>query len=180
MNGRTSHRVLVFVDSIDLVAVETLRYARGLTADRLLAVHFVLDEARAVRLQVRWQRFGAGTELRMVDCDDRRLGRAAQRFVVQVRKDYPNSAVTVLLPRRMYSPLAGRLLHDRTADALAGLLSGIPGVSAQILVCDVKSQVARTLQSAGREVPAAQAEFAGKLQASASRPERSPAPAELR
>ena len=41
------HRVLVFVDSVDLAEVEAMRYAKGLHADNLTAVHFVLDEARA-------------------------------------------------------------------------------------------------------------------------------------
>src|ERR1700734_3511975 len=92
------HRVLVFVDSVDLAEVEAMRYAKGLHADNLTAVHFVLDEARAARLQVRWDRFGYDTELRMVACTDRHLGSAAQRLGAQVKDDYPDTTVTVLLP----------------------------------------------------------------------------------
>ena len=47
------HRVLIFVDSIDLAEVEAMRYAKGLQADELTAVHFVLDSAHAERLQQR-------------------------------------------------------------------------------------------------------------------------------
>ena len=140
------HRVLVFVDSVDLAEVEAMRYAKGLHADNLTAVHFVLDEARAARLQVRWDRFGYDTELRMVDCQDRHLGRAAQQLVAQVKDDHPDTTVTVLLPRRMYSPLAGRLLHDRTADKIAQVVSRIPGASAQILTYDVGLRVAQALR----------------------------------
>jgi amino acid transporter len=165
LSVHASHRVLVFIDSIDLAEVEAMRYAKGLRADRLTAVHFVVDEARAARLQVRWQRFGDSTELRMVDCEDRQLGRAAQRLVAQVNKDYPDSTVTVLLPRRMYSPLAGRLLHDRTADMMARMISRIPGASAQILAYDVGSGVARALRAAGGEVSGQAAEPTGKAQA---------------
>jgi hypothetical protein len=138
------HCVLVFIDSMDLAGVETMRYAKGLAAERLTAVHFVLDEAHAARLQVRWRRLGASTELRMVDCKNRQLGWSAQQLVGQLKKDYPDSTVTVLLPRRVYSPWAGRLLHDRTADMMARMISRVPGVSAQILAYDVKSLVART------------------------------------
>src|SRR6201999_1283955 len=35
------HRVLIFVDSVDLAEIEALRYAKGLRADELTAVHFV-------------------------------------------------------------------------------------------------------------------------------------------
>ena len=166
MTQHTSHQVLVFIDSIDLAEVEAMRYAKGLHADRLTAVHFVLDEARAARLQVYWKRFGERTELRMVDCEDRQLGHAAQQVVAQVKKDRPGSAITVLLPRRMYSPLAGRLLHDRTADMMARMVSRIPGASAQILAYDVESRVKRVIRAAAGRGPARSGEPTGKAQAS--------------
>src|SRR5580693_5421859 len=140
------HRVLVFVDSVDLAEVEAMRYAKGLHADELTAVHFVLDAARAARLRERWQHFGYDTELRMIECLDRQLSRAAQELVEQVKHDHPDTTVTVLLPRRMYSPLMGRLLHDRTADKIARVISRIPGASAQIVAYDVGSRVARALR----------------------------------
>jgi amino acid transporter len=140
------HRVLVFVDSVDLAEVEAMRYAKGLHADELTAVHFVLDGAHAARLQERWQHFGYDTELRTFACLDRQLSRAAQELVAQVKYDYPDTTVTVLLPRRMYSPLMGRLLHDRTADKIARVISRIPGASAQIVAYDVGSRVARALR----------------------------------
>jgi amino acid transporter len=159
------HRVLVFVDSVDLAEVEAMRYAKGLDTDDLTAVHFVLDEARAARLQVRWQRFDYDTELRMIDCKDRQLSRAAQQLVLGVKDDYPDTTVTVLLPRRMYSPLAGRLLHDRTADKIAQVISRIPGASAQIVAYDVGSRVARALRGADNDGPGRSPEVSGKTEA---------------
>jgi amino acid transporter len=136
------HRVFVFVDSVDLAEIEAMRYAQGLHADELVAVHFVLDAAHAARLQQRWQRFEHATELRLVECLDRNLSRAAQDLVSQVKRDHPDTKVTVLLPRRSYSPLLGRLLHDRTADKIAGVVSRIPGASAQIVAYDIASRIA--------------------------------------
>ena len=159
------HRVLVFIDSIDLAEVETMRYAKGLRADQLTAVHFVLDEPRAARLQVHWQRYGERTELCMIDCKDRNLTRAAQDLVAQVKFDHPKCTVNVLLPRRMYSPLAGRLLHDRTADRVARVISRIPDVSAQILTYDIGSRIARALPAADGESRLRSAKHSGKPQA---------------
>jgi amino acid transporter len=159
------HRVLVFVDSVDLAEVEAMRYAKGLDADELTAVHFVLDETRAARLQVRWQHFGYDTQLRMIDCPDRQLSRAAEQLVAQVKREHPDTTVTVLLPRRMYSPLAGRLLHDRTADKIARVISRIPGASAQILAYDIGSRVARALRDADGDGPGRSPESTGKPQA---------------
>jgi hypothetical protein len=165
LNRHPRHRVLLFTDSIDPAQVEALRYARGLHADRLTAVHFVLDDARAARLQVRWPGFSQHVELRLVDCEDRNLGRAAQQLVEQVKRDYPDTTVTVLLPRRMYSSLAGRLLHDRTADNIARVVSRIPGVSAQILAYDIGSRVAQALRVAHDESPGRSSDPTGKAQA---------------
>jgi amino acid transporter len=135
------HRVFVFVDSVDLAEVEAMRYAKGLHADELVAVHFVLDSVHAERLQRRWRHFAHSTELRLVDCLDRNVNRAAQELICQVKQDHPDTKVTVLLPRRSYSPLLGRLLHDRTADKIARIVSRIEGASAQIVAYDIESRI---------------------------------------
>jgi amino acid transporter len=136
-------RVLVFVDSVDLAEVEALRYGKGLHADELLAVHFVVDADHSAQLQERWQHFEHDTQLRVVDCPDRNLGRVAQELVLQVKQDHPGTKVTVLLPRRTYSTLLGRLLHDRTADKMARAVSRVPSATAIIVPYDVESRIAR-------------------------------------
>jgi amino acid transporter len=136
-------RVFVFVDSVDLAEVEALRYGKGLHADELTAVHFVIDADHAAQLQDRWQHFEHDTRLRVIDCPDRHLSRAAQELVLQVKKEHPDTKVTVLLPRRTYSALLGRLLHDRTADKMARAVSRIQGATAIIVPYDVESRIAR-------------------------------------
>jgi hypothetical protein len=137
------HRVVIFVDSVDLAVIEAMGYASGLHADDLTAVHFVIDTLHASRVQQRWERFEHTTPLRMVDCPDRHLSRVAQELVMQEINDHPGSKVTVLLPRRTYAALVGRLLHDRTADRMAAAISRVPHATAQILAYDVGSRIAR-------------------------------------
>jgi amino acid transporter len=136
-------RVFVFVDSIDLAEIEALRYGKGLHADELVAVHFVIDGEHAARLQEIWALFDHQTPLRLVDCPDRNLSRTAQELVLKVLTEHPGSKVTVLLPRRTYSALLGRLLHDRTADRMARAVSRIPHATAIIVPYDVESRLAR-------------------------------------
>jgi hypothetical protein len=155
------HRVFVFVDSVDLAEVGAMRYGKGLHADELVAVHFVLDSAHAERLQRRWQHFRHTTELRLVECLDRNLARAAQELVFQVIQDHPDTKVTVLFPRRTYSALLGRLLHDRTADKIAAVVSRIPGASAQIVAYDIESRIKMT-QARPAGDPSAQPNVAEK------------------
>ncbi|WP_082968418.1 APC family permease [Mycobacterium scrofulaceum] len=143
----TRHRVLVLVDSVDLAEVEAMRYANGLHADELTVVHFVIDSEHAARLQKRWEVFEHDTPLRLVDCPDRHLGRAAHELVLRMLNDHPETKATVLLPRRTYSPLVGRLLHDRTADKIARAVSRIPGAAAQIVPYDIESRIAEVTRA---------------------------------
>jgi amino acid transporter len=141
--GHPRHRVFVFVDHFDLAVIEALHYGSGLHADKLTAVHFVIDAVHASRLQQRWEHFEDEIPLRLVDCPDRHLSRVAQELVMQEVDDHPGTQVTVLLPRRTYAPLVGRLLHDRTADKMAAAISRVPGATAQIVAYDVGSRIAQ-------------------------------------
>jgi len=135
------HRVFVFVNSVDLAVIEALRYGKGLRADELIAVHFMVDAAHAAQLRNRWDHYELETRLRIVDCPDRRINRAAQLLVAKALREHQNTNVTVLLPRRTYSALLGRLLHDRTADKIARAVSLIPDAAATIVPYDVESRV---------------------------------------
>jgi amino acid transporter len=137
------HRVFVFVDHFDLATMEALHYATGLHADKLTAVHFVIDALHASRLKQRWEHFEDDIPLRTIECPDRHLSRTAQGLVLQEINDNPGTKVTVLLPRRTYAALVGRLLHDRTADRMAAAISRVPDATAQILAYDVGSRISR-------------------------------------
>ncbi|MDD4867672.1 MAG: amino acid permease [Mycobacterium sp.] len=135
------HRVFVFVSSVDLAVLEALRYGRGLRADELVAVHFMVDATHAARLRKRWDHFELDTPLRIVDVPDRRINRAAQVFVAEARDEHPDTNVTVLLPRRTFAPVLGRLLHDRTAEKISRAVSLVPDAAATIVPYDVQSRI---------------------------------------
>ena len=145
------HRVFVFVDSVDLAGIEALRYGKGLRADELTAVHFVIDTAHAAELQEQWEHFEGDTPLQVVDCPDRNLSRAAQQLILQEQDEHPDTKVTVLLPRREFAPLVGRLLHDATADKMARAVSQIRGATAIIVPYDIGSRVARAVPNRGEQ-----------------------------
>jgi amino acid transporter len=152
------HRVLIFVDSVDLAEIEAVRYAKGLKADDLTAVHFVLDSVHAEGLQRQWRHIGHVTELKTIECFDRNLGRAAHELVQRIMTEHAETKVTVLLPRREYSQLLGRFLHDRTADMIAKVVSRIPGASAQIVAYDIKTRIATASRAAAVSARSASAQ----------------------
>ena len=131
--------VLVLIDDFDLAAIAGLRYARSLHPTALRAVHFVIDQQRADHLRQQWLRADRGIPLDLVDCPDRRIDRAAGDLVIR-ETCQPGTYVTVVLPRRSYPPLLGRLMHDRTADKIARVTSRIPRSAATIIPFDVTAQ----------------------------------------
>jgi amino acid transporter len=132
------HKLFLCVNTVDIAMLEALRYGKGLRADELTAVHFMIDAEHAQHLRKLWQRYDLDTPLRVLDCPDRQLTRAAQELVVTERNKHPDAHVTVLLPRRAYGPLE-RLLHDRTADKIAKAVSRTPDAAATIVPYEVRS-----------------------------------------
>ncbi len=143
--------VFVFVDDFDLATIAALRYARSLRPTTLHAVHFVIDNVQADILRRDWVAANTGIPLDFVDCADRRLARCAAEMV-SAEASLPGVGVTAILPRRGYSPLLGRLLHDRTADRIAAVVSRIPHAAATIVPFDVRNRL-QTIQE--RRVAAA-------------------------
>ena len=136
----TRRTVLVLVDEFNLATIAALRYARGLRPTGLRAVHFVIDSDRAKELRDAWLRADRGIPLDLVDCPDRRLPRAASELVAKEAGE-PGTHVTVVLPRRSYPALLGRLLHDQTADKIARVVSRIPRCAATIIPFDVEARI---------------------------------------
>jgi len=133
--------VLVFVDGVDLATIAGLRYARSLHPTELRAIHFVIDQVRADDLRSRWLRADQRIPLDLVDCPDRRIEHVAGDLVIR-EVSQPGTHVTVVLPRRGYAPLLGRLMHDRTADKIARVTSRIPRSAATIIPFDVTARLA--------------------------------------
>jgi len=131
--------VIVFVDDFDLSTVAALRYAKSLRPTIVRAVHFVIDTQKAEQLRVAWLP-DRSVSLEFIDCPDRRLNRAAVELVSR-EAETPGTQVTAILPRRSFSPLLGRLLHDRTADKIAGVVSRVPNAAATIIPFDVQNRV---------------------------------------
>ena len=112
-------------------------------AHAVRAVHFVIDTEQAERLRAAWLP-DRRVSLEFIDCPDRRVTRAAAELVSH-EAEHPGTQVTAILPRRSFSPLLGRLLHDRTADKIAGVVSRVPNAAATIIPFDVQNRV-RVLQ----------------------------------
>jgi amino acid transporter len=151
--------VLVLVDDFDLATIAALRYARSLHPTALRAVHFIIDQPRADHLMHQWLQAGPGIPLDLVECPHRRIERAAAELAAS-QACQPGTHLTMVLPRRSSPPLLGRLLHDRTADKIAGVVSRIPRTAAMIIPFDVTARVEVLLERQARPPASPQAHAA--------------------
>jgi hypothetical protein len=126
------------VDKIDIATVATVRYARSLKPQSIIALHFVVDDQKGKELAEEWAKNPAFDDisLELIDCPDRRLARAAVDYAVRATMK-TDVELTLLLPRRAYSRFLGRILHDQTAEAIARPISQLPRVVATIVPFDV-------------------------------------------
>jgi len=133
------HDVSVLVDSLDLATIGAVRYARSLNPRNLNAVHFVIDDKRAEVISAGWAANAAVSDvpLILIDCPDRRLPNAAVDYAIRSTANH-DVELTLLLPRRSYSRLLGRILHDQTAEAIAAPISQLERVVATIIPFDVE------------------------------------------
>jgi amino acid transporter len=132
----TRSTVLVLVDSVDLAVIKALRYARSLRPVELRAVHLMIDSAHAEQLRKRWDASAAAdVPLEVIEVPDRRLRRAATELAARTAVE-TGTEVTLMLPRRAFH-VTSRLLHDHTADKIAGAVSRLPHVAAMIVPFDV-------------------------------------------
>ena len=134
--------------------LRAVRYARSLRPYDVRAVHFVVDVEQAAA-----GRGGLGDQpgldigLDLIECPDRRISRAALELAARITAD-GSTQVTLLLPRRTYSPLLGRLLHDRTADEIAEVVSRLPHAAATIVPFDVAHPIVEHSRTAVPTLPA--------------------------
>jgi len=129
------NRVIVFVDHYDLATERALQYCNTLNAYSIRAVHFDIDPQVTKRLESRWgaaNTASSGISLEIAECEDRRLDRAALELVADVVRD-TDVFCMVILPRKGFVSRLQRLLHDRTADSIAGAVVHVPRTAATII-----------------------------------------------
>ena len=128
-----THSVIVLVDSLDAATARAIQYARTLLPDQLRAVHFDVDPWKTSSLVQAWRDLGfTSFPLEIIECPDRRVPRAALDTVQQILAE-GRTELTVLLPRREYTKVWHRLLHDRSASSISAALSDVPHCNVTIV-----------------------------------------------
>src|SRR4029453_6950992 len=113
--------------------LKAARYARGIDALEVRAVHAASDPVMANTLIDRWIAFGylAGIPLDVEESFDRNIERSLRRYVARFEDDA--TEVTLILPRRPFPKRRHLLLHDRTSRRIARAFADEPHVDVVIV-----------------------------------------------
>jgi len=105
-----------------------LRYARTLSDD-ITAVHVSIDPVEADKLKAKWETWGDGIRLVILESPYRLLIEPLLAYIDDIdEKRQPNEIITVVVPQFVTPNIMTSILHMRTADALRNVLLNRQGI----------------------------------------------------
>jgi hypothetical protein len=114
--------VIVPVSGIHRGVIAALQYAKSISTDGVKAVYVDLDEDATRKLQEKWERWGSGVELVVLQSPYRSLTRPLLRYIDRQRRKCSDDFVTVVLPEFVPARWWQQLLHNQSSLLLKGSL----------------------------------------------------------
>lgn len=133
----TRHRVILPLSGVHQGSLEALRYARRLSDD-ITAVHVSIDPDEALKVRQKWETWGEGVRLVILDSPYRLFIEPLLEYVEEILiHRQPDETITIVVPQFIPSKAWHNLLHTNTANLLRNELLSRPG----IIITDVPYQV---------------------------------------
>lgn len=124
----TRHRVILPVSGVHQGSLEALRYAR-LLSDDVTAVHISMDPEETEKVKKKWEIWGEGTRLVIVDSPYRLFVEPLLGYLEDIiARRQPNETITIVVPEFVPSERWHNFLHMQTAKLLHNELLSKPGV----------------------------------------------------
>ena len=122
------HRVILPLSGVHQGSLEALRYARLLSND-VTAVHISIDPVETEKVKRRWEKWGEGTRLVIVDSPYRLFLEPLLDYLEEIiALRQPNETITIVVPEFVPSERWHTVLHMQTAKLLRSELLSKPGV----------------------------------------------------
>jgi hypothetical protein len=122
------HRVIVPISSVHQGTLAALRYARMLSED-ITAVHISVEPEDTEKVRRRWETWGRGTRLVIVDSPYRLFLEPLLGYIEEILASrQPNETITIVVPHFVPRKKAHKVLHMQTAEMLRRELLATPGV----------------------------------------------------
>ena len=114
----TRHRVILPISGVHRGSLAALHYARSLSDD-VTAVHVSLDPEEAERLRQKWEIWGEGVRMVILDSPYRLLIEPLLIYVEEIaRQRQPNETISIVVPQFVPRRWYHSLLHTQTAFML--------------------------------------------------------------
>ena len=131
------HRVILPISGVHRGSLEALRYARKLTDD-VTAVHVSVDPDEAEKIRRKWEIWGEGVRLVILDSPYRLLLEPLLAYIEEVSEQcQPNETITIVVPQFVPRRWYHNFLHTQAAFLLRLALLFKRG----IVITDVPYQV---------------------------------------
>ncbi len=131
------HRVIMPISGVHQGTLAALHYARLLSND-VTAVHVSIDPTETEEIQEKWETWGNGVRLVILDSPYRLFIEPLLGYLEEIiSQRQPNETFTIIVPQFIPSKHIYNMLHMRTADLLRSELLSKPG----IVIVDVPYQV---------------------------------------
>jgi amino acid transporter len=122
------HRVIVPISNVHQGTLAALRYAHMLSDD-ITAVHISMEPEDTEKVRRRWDRWGRGTRLVIVDSPYRLFLEPLLTYIEEILSSrQPNETITIVVPHFVPSKKVHNALHMQTAEMLRKELLSTPGV----------------------------------------------------
>ncbi|MGE5249002.1 MAG: permease, partial [Bacteroidota bacterium] len=122
------HRVIMPVSGVHQGTLEALRYARMLSDD-VTAVHVTIEPAEAEKVRQKWQKWGEGVRLVMLNSPYRLFLEPLLGYISDIaRQRQPGETITVVVPEFVSKSPLTPALHMNTAEHLRRQLKRQPGI----------------------------------------------------
>ena len=122
------HRILVPISNVHQGTLAALRYARMLSDD-VTAVHVSIEPEDTGKVRKRWEKWGRGTRLVIVDSPYRLFLEPLLVYIEEILSSrQPNEIITIVVPHFVPSHRIHNTLHMQMAEMLRRELLTTPGV----------------------------------------------------
>lgn len=122
------HRVIMPLSGVHRGTLAGLRYARTLSND-VTAVHVCIDPESAEKVRQKWELWGEGVRLVILDSPYRLLMEPLMDYIAEVAANrQPNETITVVVPEFVTRHGWENLLHTQAALTLRFAFRTMPGV----------------------------------------------------
>ena len=135
--GIKRHRVILPISGVHEGTLTALRYARALSND-ITAVYVSIDPVEAESIQAKWEVWGEGVRLVILESPFRLLLEPLMDYIEEISaKRQPNEMITIVVPQFVPRVWWHNLLHMQTATLLRFVLLFKRG----IVITDIPYQV---------------------------------------